>query len=419
MIKHIISLSALLLSIAFMLFAGGINSLLLPMRGNHEGFATLLLGLMGSGWAAGYISGCIFTPSLVTRSGHIRVFCVLTALAATAILASLLFINPIHWIALRALSGFCFAGATMVVESWINSEADQSNRGKLFGAYTFVSLSATTLGQMTLSLGDYSSHHYFVIAAIMYSMAVIPVGLTATTTPAPVFKVKFNFKALRRRAPISAFSVLMIGIANGAFGTLGVVYAKTIGIPTSISALFCSLPILCGAVMQLPVGILSDRWDRRKTLFSIALYATAVEIIFMILLPTTVQANLLFSITLGGALYTFYPVIVALANDHTDSGMHLQTSGEVLVMFSVGTIIGPLLGGLVMELAGGHKLFMVTGLAHLAIVLHTFYHILVDRAKDKSDKTEFIPTPLARTVTPETFVLVQGDEEQPEDNKVH
>ncbi len=50
MLRQILPVSALLLGSAFLLFAGGIHGLILPVRGNIEGFSSVSLGLLAS-WA--------------------------------------------------------------------------------------------------------------------------------------------------------------------------------------------------------------------------------------------------------------------------------------------------------------------------------------------------------------------------------
>ena len=115
MVRQILPLTALLLGSAFLLFAGGVNGLILPVRGEIEGFSAASLGLLGTGWAIGYVAGCLLTPGIVARVGHVRAFGVMCALAAISVLLSLLLISPWFWIPLRANSGFCFAGAAMVV----------------------------------------------------------------------------------------------------------------------------------------------------------------------------------------------------------------------------------------------------------------------------------------------------------------
>ncbi|WP_341367589.1 hypothetical protein [Yoonia sp. BS5-3] len=109
MARSLLPLSALLLGSAFLLFAGGVNGLILPIRGEAEGFTAASLGLLGTGWAIGYVAGCMRTPGLVARVGHIRAFGVMCAIAAIAVLLSLVLITPWVWIPVRALSGFCFA----------------------------------------------------------------------------------------------------------------------------------------------------------------------------------------------------------------------------------------------------------------------------------------------------------------------
>ena len=94
------------------------------------------------------------------------------ALAAITVLASLLFLTPWVWIPTRGISGFCFAGAAMIVESWLNERAEATSRGRVFGLYTMVNLASTTLGQLALTTGDTATHLFFVIAAIFYALAL-------------------------------------------------------------------------------------------------------------------------------------------------------------------------------------------------------------------------------------------------------
>jgi len=111
---------SLLRGTAFLLAASGLHGLLLPLRGQAEGFTTATLGLLGTAWAAGFVAGCFFAPRLVRRVGHVRAFGAFAASGAIiALLTGLLISGPI-WIALRMGTGFTMAGAFMVIESWLN-----------------------------------------------------------------------------------------------------------------------------------------------------------------------------------------------------------------------------------------------------------------------------------------------------------
>lgn len=321
MVKSILPLAALLLGSAFLVFAGGVNGLILPVRGDAEGFTATSLGLLGTGWALGFIAGCLRTPRLVARVGHIRAFGAMCALASIAVLLSLVLITPWVWIPVRALSGFCFAGAAMIVESWLNERTDAASRGRIFGIYTMVNLTATTAGQMVLTLGDARGYFFFVLAAMVYCLALLPTAISATSTPKPLTQVSLNLRGLWKNSPIAVFAILMVGVSNASFGTLAAVYASRIGFSIDQIALFASVPILAGAASQIPVGITSDKYDRRVVLIVIAVIALVADALFVFSGGATHPLiTLALAALFGATVFAMYPVIVAHANDHAEPG---------------------------------------------------------------------------------------------------
>ncbi|MHA6325094.1 MFS transporter [Roseivivax sp. CAU 1753] len=410
MIRNLLPLGALLLGSALLLFAGGMNGLILPIRGEIEGFSAASLGLLGTGWAVGYVGGCMFTPVLVARVGHIRAFGAMCALAAITVLASLIFLTPWVWIPLRGLSGFCFAGAAMVVESWLNDKADHGSRGRIFGVYTMVNLSATTAGQLVLTLGDPAGYMFFVLAAMFYCLALLPTAVSATTTPTALVSVKLELGNLWRNSPIAVFSVLMVGVSNAAFGALSAVYAARIGLSLTDVALFASVPVLAGALAQVPVGAMSDRLDRRVVLVGVAALGLMADATFIFTDLDTVWANLTVSAIFGASVFSLYPLIVAHANDHAAPGTSLQVSGGLLLVYGVGSIVGPTVAGFAMTEVGTSSLFFTTASAHVLLILFALLRISKRAAVAPRDKTAFKVSPSARAITPETAVLAGEDD---------
>lgn len=403
---------------AFLLFAGGVNGLILPIRGEAEGFTAASLGLLGTGWALGYVAGCLRTPALVARVGHIRAFGAMCAIAAIAVLLSLVLITPWVWIPVRALSGFCFAGAAMIVESWLNERADAASRGRVFGIYTMVNLAATTAGQMVLTLGDANGYFFFVLAAMVYCLALLPTAVSATTSPRPLTQVSLNLRGLWKNSPIAVFAVLMVGISNASFGTLAAVYAARIGLTLGDIALFASIPILAGAASQIPVGIASDRYDRRKVLIGITVFALLADALFLLSGATQPLFVLTLAALFGATVFAMYPVIVAHANDHAEPGSFIQVSGGLLLVFGIGSIIGPTISGFAMTSYGASMLFAVTGAAHVLLILFALLRLRIAPAVAPENKVAFQAKPLARVSTPETAALAAEEadlnSEQPE-----
>ncbi|MDW3183386.1 MFS transporter [Roseobacter sp.] len=405
MLRSILPLTALFMGSAFLLFAGGVNGLILPVRGEAEGFSATSLGLLGTGWATGYVAGCLRTPALVARVGHIRAFGAMCALAAIAVLLSLVLIKPWVWVPVRALSGFCFAGAAMIVESWLNERADVASRGRIFGIYTMVNLAATTAGQMVLTLGDSRGYFFFVLAAMVYCLALLPTAISATSTPTPLTSVSLNLRGLWKNSPIAVFSVFMVGVSNAAFGTLAAVYAARIGLTLSDIALFASIPILAGAALQIPVGIASDRLDRRRVLIGVAALALLADALFVFGGFVNPVGVMVLAGLFGAAVFAMYPIIVAHANDHAAPGTFIQVSGGLLLVFGVGSIIGPTVAGIAMSRLGPQSLFAVTGVAHILLILFALLRLKTAPAVAQEKKGSFQAGPLARGSTPETAAL--------------
>ena len=82
----------------------------------------------------------------------------------------------------------------------------------------------------------------------------------------PAGRRSLDLKGLYANSPVSLGACLLIGVANGAWGTLGAVYGARIGISTPEIALMMSLVVVAGAAMQMPIGRISDMTDRRYVL---------------------------------------------------------------------------------------------------------------------------------------------------------
>jgi MFS family permease len=116
------------------------------------------------------VIGSLRGGKLIQSIGHIRAFVALGAIASTAPLVHLLVIDPIAWVAARALTGFCFAGLFIVVESWLNSAATDQTRGKILSVYGMTGLLAGIVGQLLLPSTNPAGFRPFCIIAIIIAV---------------------------------------------------------------------------------------------------------------------------------------------------------------------------------------------------------------------------------------------------------
>lgn len=405
MTRQLIPIFALIAGSAFLMIAGGLHGLILPLRGSYEGFSTLSLGLLGTGWAIGYVAGCLRVPMMVRRVGHVRTFAVMAASATVSVLLSVLIVHPWAWIPLRALTGFSFAGAAMIVESWLNERTETRYRGRIFGVYTMVNLLATTAGQMAVSGGSTAGFEFFVIAAIFYVLSLVPTAISTSALPKPLVESSLDLPALWRNSPIAVAGAFLIGISNSAFGTLGVVFGQTIHLDVTTIALMMSLSLVAGSLFQIPVGMLSDHRDRRTVLVGLAVLAAIVDIIFIVFQPSSALFVILITSLFGGAIYSMYPVLIAHAYDHATPDSYLRISGGLLLVFGIGAIMGPMMAGFVMAWLPAAGLFVVTLVAHTALAAYAMYRMTQRIGVPEDEKTGFVGIGSARLSTPESGML--------------
>jgi MFS family permease len=400
MASQLIPVAALLLSSAFLLLAGGLHGLLLPLRGTIENFSTFDLGLIGTGWSVGFVVGCLLMPAVVRRVGHVRAYGVMGSVAAVVILLNLLIITPTAWILLRALSGFCFAGAAMIVESWLNERSTRENRGTIFSIYQMTNFAASTAGQLLFVLGPPTDHFYFVLGAIFYCLAILPTALSTAEHPRPLKATRLDLRKLYQNSPVSAVGCVLIGLANGSFGTLGAVYARRIDLPIASVAFLMAGAVLGGSLIQFPLGRLSDAMDRRKVLIGAAVGAIIVALAIFVIRPHTTPVVIPLVVIFGATIYPMYALAVAHANDFAAPDEFVKIAGGLLLLYGFGTMLGPIFAAQAMDHIAPEGLFAFCALVHTTLALYTLFRMTRRQAPLRPERESFQGLPLPKTATP-------------------
>lgn len=361
---------ALLCSVALLLAGNGLLSILLVVRAAAEGFGTLAIGMVMSGYFAGFFVGTFSAPPLIRSVGHIRAFAVLATVAAVAALLYPIWTQPPVWIGLRIVTGIALAGLCTVVESWLNAEANPAHRSRTFAAYMVVSLLALAIGQLLLNVQPAGSFVLFNMVAILVALSVIPVAVTRLQQPEMHPGAALRLREIIALAPGASAGAALAGVVLGAFWGLGPAYAAGIGLDRLQVTALMSTTIVGGAVMQFPIGRLSDRYDRRSALALVSAAAAALALLAMsAAAPSMLALSVLFFL-FGGLAFALYPLCVAHLLDHLPARELLSGCSALLLLNGVGAALGPLLAGAAMQQAGPRALpgLFAIALATLALV---------------------------------------------------
>lgn len=341
---------------------------LVSVEANAAEFGTDVTGFVMAGYSAGLLISTFVTPRLVRSVGHVRTFSGLASIVSTAVLLFPLWADPLFWFVLRLISGLCVAGMYIVCESWLNSASTNSNRGQMLSLYMIVSYGALGAGQLLLNVTDTSGFVRFTLVSCLLSLSLVPLILMPSEAPSVKGSRSVSVDEIWRVSPLAVLGVLACGLGQSAFFALGAVFGLSKGLPLVMVSIMMALPPLGVILSQYPIGWLSDRFDRRTIIMLLAFLAAAIA---AATLAGGYYVSRLMLITLITAFGTvslpIYSLVVAHANDHLQREQILGASAKLVLLYGVGSLVGPILVGYMMRSIGGEGWLIYMIAVHAAL----------------------------------------------------
>ena len=376
MLTAIYSAWALLLGIALIQLGNGLQGTLLGVRATLEGFGTGTTGLVMSGYFAGFLAGSWIVPRLLAMVGHVRVFAALASLASGAALLHTIFVSPVSWGLIRLVTGFSFAGLYVVAESWLNDAATNRTRGQLLSVYMILVMSGMGSGQLLMNLYDPRGFELFVLVSVLVSFALIPITLSAGRAPSFEAPESIGPRALLQTSPLGVAGAFLIGIAHGALFSMGPVYATLIGMTVERLSFFIAAALLGGLVLQWPIGWLSDRFDRRKVIVTVAWVAAGAALGAGLGGEDSYAVLIGLTALLGGTSLPLYSLCGAHTNDHLAPRQMVAASATLVLVSGAGLTLGPSIAASAMGLAGPQGIFWCLAAAHGCVGVYGLYRMV-------------------------------------------
>jgi MFS family permease len=395
MIQVLSGVWALLVGIVLIMLGNGMHFTLIGLRGGIEGFSAAELAVVTSGYFVGFLSGARYTPLLIQRVGHVRVFAALGSFMSAGLIAFTLLAEPWAWTILRVLVGFCMSGIYVAAESWLNNAATNATRGKVLSAYMIAQTLGIIGAQGLLTLGDAATAGLFIGASILVSISFAPILLSVTPAPAVEVARPMSLRALFSGSPLGTVGIFLLGSAYATQSGMGAVFGTQVGMSTSEIALFVAMLFTGALVLQYPVGWLSDRVDRRKLILgSAALGAASCGLGWLAgasgaadgaLWPLMAAAFLA-----GGVTTPLYALFLAYTNDFLSAEDMPAASGGLVFTFGLGAIAGPLVAGWAMQGAGPFGFWLALGGTFLVMAVYALYRMTQRAAAPAEDTDSYL-----------------------------
>ena len=367
------SLAAVLSTVFGVGLCIGMATPLVSLTLESRGYSSSDIGLVAGAYGAAVLVAGPLVPKVAHRIGVLTTLFLGTSVAAVA-MALFPFAGYLAlWLVLRIAMGAANAFDWIVSETWVNSLADESNRGRIVGLYATVWGGGVAGGPLVLHVIGTAGDTPFLVGAAIMALAFLPVLLARRVIP-PITS-RYRAGALIptvASAPGPMAAGLLAGLGEGAVFALFPVYAIGVGATASTAVLLIAVFAAGNLALQPPIGWLADRADRSRLLLGVAAIALACPVV----LPFAFgwQPGLWVTIFLwGGAVAGFYTVGLILLGQRFAGGDIASANTAFVMAYTVGMMVGPVLCGLAMRVWAPHgfvaAMAVMAGL-FLALVAH-------------------------------------------------
>lgn len=388
---------ALFLGMFLLMVGNGLQGTLLGLRAEAEGFSTFETSVVMSAYFLGFLGGSQYTPKLIGRVGHVRVFAALGSMISAVLILYPALAEPWAWTIGRVIIGFCFCGVYITAESWLNDASDNANRGQALSIYMIVQMAGIVAAQYIVTTADISGYLLFVISSVLVSLAFAPVLLSAGKSPDFSATKPMRIRDLVATSPLASVAMFLLGGVFAAQFGMSAVYGQRVDLSVGQISFFISTIYVAALVLQYPIGWMSDRVDRRLLIIGTSLIGGASALVAY-LMGGAFWAILVSGAIIGGTSNPLYALIIAYTNDYLDREDMAAASGGLLFVNGLGAISGPLILGWMMDLLGPGGYWIYLFVVMTGIGLYALYRMTQrDRSTEEYESIPYAAIPATST----------------------
>ncbi len=379
--KALVENWALFLGMLMLMVANGLLATLLTIRGNGLGFSDLTISIMQACYPFGALAGTLIAPRLVERVGHIRVFSALASLVSISAIIHLLTGDPISWSGMRFLAGFCYPGLYVITESWLNAKSKNHIRAQVLSIYFVIQLIGPAAGTALVGLPDPSGNLLFGIVSILISLSIVPLLLSGNRAPEYSAPERMPATKLYKISPMAVSGIVLMSIAVAAWYISLPLYALRQGFTPAQASGALVVALTVGALVQYPIGWISDHTDRRYVVIGLA-SVTVFAGLWMAADVSPSRTMIGFSV-IAAATLPVYSILVAHANDQLTAGQIVPASGTMVFLLNIGLFGGTLIGPNTISMADGRGLqILLIGVSAVVVALAIIRRLKVAAPED-------------------------------------
>lgn len=388
--SRLLAVSGVIASSTIGAFASGLLFAYIPVKLLNAGFEPWVASSMLPAVALGGLVGCFATGPLLRMVGHARVFMLLYALMVISMVAIAFFESPYAWLVARMGYGFAINGIFIVAQSWLHHAATDEIRGKVITTFYIGYVVALGFGSYVAGQMGVEGNTIPILATAIISMAMIPVGLTRLPQPEAPEAIAVNIRRVWKISPVGLAGMFAVGGASMLLQSMAPIYSTSLGYGPADVGLIMFLMQVGLISIQMPMGALSDRIDRRIVL---ALVSGGSVLLAALAFGTSGGASLVLLIVIfalwNGFNETVYSVSSALANDRADPKDYVMLSSTQMIAWSIAAFIIPTIATIALAFVPIHYFIPIGGAISAAFLGFVLYRMRVRQEVPQDEREDF------------------------------
>lgn len=336
----------------------GLTFPMLALMLERDGIDPTWIGVNAAATSVAILLTGPFVPRILDALGPLRAMYLSVAAHVVLILLLPVFYGWWPWLFIRFVLGI-FDGIHWIVgETWLIAISTKANRGRVIASYMMALVGGFAAGPLLINLVGIEGWAPFLASAGLIAVSGLPlllaVGLSPRFPPHPPAAFSDTF----RKAPLLLAAAGLAGLTGAALFSLLAVYGVRIGVPQDQAVVMLSVMLLGNLALQLPIGWLADRVDRRRFM----VFCGVVFLVCPLALPAVIDGSpLLWPLLViwGGAAIGIYTLALTILGDRFPPAALAGANAAVVAVYETGSVTGPIIGGAGMDAAGPEGLMWV------------------------------------------------------------
>ena len=231
-------------------------------------------------------------------------------------------------------------------------------------------MSALFFGQFLLTVAPVDEMTLFVLSGVLFSLSITPIVISKQLGPHIEDSQGMSLLTILNLSPLGAVSCFYCGLIYAALLNMLPIYASDNGIEGLNLSIFMGAAISGAIILQFPIAYLSDHFDRRKIMSVMILTIILTALLIPILITLAMfNLSLLALAVLTGMTACLYPMSMSETFDKVLKEQILAAMSSLLVIYALGSILGPYLASVVMKLFGSNALFTLMAIIASTLLL--------------------------------------------------